>query len=101
MIQLVLNNNDTLFGTRAVCLDKRSKQKNKSKYSVEFNYIKKNNRSIFILKQLLLNSNSYNYYTFDQRILMSFMNAFFLEKESDIYKSKIYTYKNILKKNSK
>lgn len=101
LMQLILNINEVLFTTQAVRVDKKTKQKNKTKYSAELIYIKKHKRPVFVLKQLYLNSNNYNYYTFDQRILMSFVSSFFLEKGSDIYKNKIRTYQNILKKNSK
>lgn len=102
-MELVLKNNNILFKTKAVKLDKKTKQKNKtkSKYSLDISYLNKDKRSNFLVKQLYLHSNNYNYYSYEDRLLMSFFNCFFLEKNSEIYKNKVFIYKSVLKKNSK
>lgn len=94
--------NESIFNTKIVKLNKKLKQKNntKSKYSLDFKYLSPNKRKNFLFKQIHLNSNNYNFYSYNERLFMSFCNTFFLEKNSDIYQSKINTYKNILKKNS-
>jgi len=103
IFNLILRNNESIFYTKAVKLNKKLKQKNKvkTKYNLEVQYLKNDKRDFFTLKQIHLYSNNFNYYTYSERLLMSFFNVFFLEKNSDIYKNKIMTYQNILKKNSK
>lgn len=103
IFNLILKNNESIFFTKAVRLNKKLKQKNKlkSKYNLDVQYLKNDKRNFFTLKQIHLYSNNYNFYSYDERLLMSFFNVFFLEKNSDIYKNKIMTYQNILKKNSK
>lgn len=103
ILNILLKNNESIFFTKAVRLNKKIKQKNKTKlkYNVEVQYLKSDKRNYFTLKQIHLFSNNYNFYNYDERLLMSFFNAFFFEKNSDIYKNKIITYKNVLKKNSK
>ncbi len=102
LISLVCKNNESVFQTKAVRLNKKTKQKNKTKsrYSLDFQYLKPSKRRIFVVKQIHLFSNYYNFYTYGERLLMSFLNVFFLDKNSDIYKNKASVYKNILKKNS-
>lgn len=103
ILNLILKNNESIFFTKAVKLNKKIKQKNKTKlkYNLEIQYLKNDKRSYFTLKQIHLCSNNYNFYKYDERLLMSFFNVFFFEKNSDIYKNKIMTYQNVLKKNSK
>lgn len=103
LLNLILKNNDSIFFTKAITISKKIKQKNKtkSKYNLDVQYLKSEKRIFFTLKQIHLYSNNYNFYKYSERLLMSFFNVFFLEKSSDIYKNKIMTYKNILKKNSK
>ena len=103
IFNLILKNNESIFCTKVVRLNKKIKQKNKtkSKYSVDAQYLKNNKRNYFTLKQIHLYSNNYNFYKYNERLLMSFFNVFFLEKNSEIYKNKIMTYQNILKKNTK
>jgi len=103
LLNLILKNNESIFFTKAVVISKKIKQKNKTKnkYNLDVQYLKSEKRVFFTLKQLHLYSNNYNFYKYYERLLMSFFNVFFLDKNSDIYKNKIMTYKNILKKNSK
>lgn len=103
VLDLILKNNDTIFSSKAIKLNKKIKQKNKTKakYALDLHYIKSDKRINFTLKQLHLYSNNYNFYKYGERLLASLFNVFFLEKGSDIYKNKLATYRNILKKNSK
>lgn len=103
IFNLILKNNESIFYTKAVKLNKKLKQKlkQKSKYNLDIQYLKSEKRDFFTLKQIHLYSNNFNFYPYDERLLMSFFNSFFLEKNSEIYKNKIMTYQNILKKNSK
>lgn len=103
LLNLIIKNNESIFQSKAIRINKKIKQKNKTKlkYSVDIQYITSNKRPLFILKQIHMYSNYYNFYNYDERLLMSFFNIFFLEKNSDIYKNKIFIYKNLLKKNSK
>ena len=103
LLNLILKNNDSIFFTKAITISKKIKQKNKikNKYNLDVQYLKPEKRIFFTLKQIHLYSNNYNFYKYSERLLMSFFNVFFLEKNSDIYKNKIMTYRNILKKNSK
>ena len=101
IFNLILKNNESIFFTKVVRLNKKLKQKTKTKYNLDVQYLKSDKRGCFTLKQVHLHSNNFNFYTYHERLLMSFFNVFFLEKNSDIYKNKIMTYQNILKKNSK
>jgi len=102
LFSMVFNINESIFNTKIIKLNKKLKQKTKtkSKYSLDFKYLSPNKRKNFLYKQIHLNSNNYNFYNYSERLFMSFCNTFFLEKTSDIYQSKVNTYKNILKKNS-
>ena len=102
LFNIIYNINESVFNTKVVKLSKKLKQKTgtKSKYSLEFKYLHPSKRKNFLFKQLNLNSNNFNFYTHRERLFMSFCNTFFLEKNSDIYMSKLNAYKNILKKNS-
>jgi hypothetical protein len=103
LLNLVLKNNESIFSTKVVAINKKLKQKTKTKnkYNIDLQYLKSEKRIFFTLKQIHLYSNNYNFYKYNERLLMSFFNVFFFEKNSDIYKNKIMTYKSILKKNSK
>ena len=103
IFNLILKNNESIFYTKAVRLNKKIKQKNKTKlkYNLDVQYLRNDKRNYFTLKQIHLYSNNYNFYQYDERLLMSFFNIFFLEKNSDVYKNKIMTYQSVLKKNSK
>jgi hypothetical protein len=103
LLELMYKNNETIFSTKAVKLNKKLKQKSKTKlkYNVDIQYLRSDKRFFFVMKQIHLLANNFNFYNYDERLLVSFFNAFFLEKNSDIYKNKLMTYRSILKKNSK
>ncbi len=103
LLEVLLKDNVSIFYSKVVRLNKKIKQKNKTKlkYSLDLQYLKPLKRQSFFFKQIHLHSNNYNFYDYNQRLLMSFFNVFFLEKNSEIYKNKLTTYSNILKKNSK
>lgn len=103
LIDLIFFKNRIMFTTNPIKLNKKSKKKNKtkSKYKTEIQYLNSEKRLSFLLKQIYLYSSKYNYYNHSERILMSFLNVFFLDKSSDIYNDKILTYSNIIKKNLK
>jgi hypothetical protein len=93
----IINLNESIFNLKVVKLNKQLIKKLKRKFDFEIKYVKKNKRSNNVLKFIYLNSNSYNYYNFHERLLASFLSIFFQQKSSKIYKKKIYTYSTFLK----
>lgn len=93
----IITLNESIFSTKIVKLDKRLKKKSKSKFDFELKYLHKNKRYSHTIKLLNLYSNNFNYYKFDERILSTLFATLFEQKNSDLYKKKIYTYNNVLK----
>jgi hypothetical protein len=97
----IITLNESVFNLKVIKLNKKSKKKLKKNFDFEIKYLKKNKRALNVLKTLHLVSNSYNYYNYYERLLASFFTTFLLQKTSQIYKKKIYTYSTILKKKFK
>jgi hypothetical protein len=100
ILSVILELNQTIFDLKVVKLNKKDKKKKKQKYNLEVKYLSKNKRFTSVLRNLNLNSNSYNYYKYSERLLASIFDSFFLQKSSALYKKKIYIYNSILKKRS-
>jgi hypothetical protein len=102
VLNMVFLNNNSMFYSKVIRLDKRRKyqKQTKDRYSVEYTYLDPRRRKSYLLKQINLYSNNFNFYKHKDRLFISFCNTFFLEKDSEIYKSKIKIYNYILKKNS-
>lgn len=100
----ILNNilvlNESIFNIKVVKLDKRNKKRLKKKYDFEVKYLKKQKRKGFVFKALHLYSNSFNYYKYHERLLASLLTTFFFQKNSKIYKKKLFAYSSVLKKKS-
>lgn len=100
----ILNNlvtlNESIFIIKVLKLNKKTKKKLKKKYDFEVKYLKKEKRAGNVFKSIHLNSNSFNYYKYDERLLASIFTTFFFQKSSKIYKKKLLAYSSILKKKS-
>lgn len=96
----IINLNESIFNLKVVKLNKKIKKKLKKNFDFELKYLKKHKRSITVLKSVHLYSNTFNYYRYYERLLSSVLITFFHQKNSRIYKKKIYTYNSILKKKS-
>jgi hypothetical protein len=98
----ILNNlvslNESIFNIKVIKVGKKSKKKVKKKYDFEVKYLKKQKRAGIVFKSIHLNSNSFNYYKYDERLLASIFTTFFFQKSSKIYKKKLLAYSSILKK---
>jgi len=77
-------------------------QKNKKKKNIKFlklfKYSLPEKRSSSFIKDLYNYSNKFNYYNIEDRILSSFLTVLYSQKESVLYKKKIYTYSKYIKK---
>ena len=104
-LNFILNNiiqiNESIFVTKMVKLDKKLKKKSKSKFDIELKYLHKNKRTNNVLKSLNLYCNNFNYYHYYERLLASVVTTIFEQKNSYLYKKKIHTYSNVLKKKFK
>ncbi len=100
ILNMILELNQTIFDLKVVKLAKREKKKKKQKYNLEVKYLSKSKRFTNVLKNLTLNANHYNYYNYNERLLASVFDNFFLQKNSTLYKKKLYVYNSILKKRS-
>jgi hypothetical protein len=100
VLSTVVELNQTIFDLKVIKLNKKEKKRKKQKYNLEVKYLSKTKRYTNILKSIGLNSNSYNYYKYSERLLASIFDSFFLQKNSILYKKKMYIYNSILKKRS-
>jgi hypothetical protein len=99
----ISNLNEPIFITKVVKIDKKSKKiiKSKSKFDFELKYLKKHKRVPHVMKSLCLFSNNFNYYTFEERLLTSVLTTLLEQKNSEMFKKKVYTYNSALKKKYK
>ena len=99
-INLLLKNittlNDSMFNLRIVRFTKSQKKylKTKKKFFFEVVYLPKYKRIKTLLKVINRHAHQYNNYNYHERLLMSFCNSFFLQKNSFLYNRKIFIYKN-------
>jgi hypothetical protein len=100
ILENIVNLNESIFITRVNKTDKKLKKKAKSKFNLELKYLNKFKRQNNVVKLLNLYSNNFNYYNFPERLLTSVVTTLFEQKNSDLYKKKIYTYNMVLKKKS-
>lgn len=100
ILENVVNLNESIFTTKVSKSDKRSKKKVKSKFNLELKYLNRVKRQSNVIKLLNLYANNFNYYKLHERLLTSVMTTLFDQKNSDMYKKKIYTYNTALKKKS-
>lgn len=100
ILENIISVNESMFITKVSKTDKRSKKKAKSKFNLELKYLNKIKRQSYVIKLLSLYSNNFNYYCYHERLLTSIITTLFDQRNSDLYKKKIYTYNNVLKKKS-
>lgn len=99
-INLLLKNvlllNDSMFNLRIVRFTKSQRKylKTKKKFFSEVVYLPKHKRQKTLLKIIHRHAHQYNNYSYHERLLMSFLNSFFLQKNSFLYSRKIFIYKN-------
>lgn len=96
----IVSLNESMFITKINKTDKKAKKKAKSKFNLELKYLDKSKRQSNVIKLLSLYSNNFNYYKFHERFLTSIITTLFDQRNSDLYKKKIYTYNSVLKKKS-
>jgi hypothetical protein len=92
--------NESIFTVKINKNSKKLKKITKNKFNLSVKYLRKNKRVSSVFKQLFLYSNTFNYYRFDERLLASILTTLLEQANSDIYKKKLYTYNQILKKQS-
>ena len=78
--------------------NKKIKKKKNIKFLKLFKYSLPEKRSSSFIKDLYNYSNKFNYYNIEDRILSSFLTVLYSQKESVLYKKKIYTYSKYIKK---
>lgn len=100
ILENIINVNESMFITKISKTDKKLKKKAKSKFNLELKYLNKIKRQGYIIKLLNLYSNNFNYYCYHERLLTSIITTLFDQRNSDLYKKKIYTYNSVLKKKS-
>jgi hypothetical protein len=100
ILAVICELNRSIFDLKVIKLNKKEKKKRKVKYNIEIKYLSKSKRFTNVLKNINLNSNSYNYYKYDERLLASIFDGFFLQKNSVFFKKKIFIYNSVLKKRS-
>ena len=92
--------NESMFITKVSKQDKKMKKKSKSKFNLELKYLNRFKRQGSVMKLISLYSNNFNYYRFSERLLTSITTTLFEQRNSDLYKKKMYTYNTVLKKKS-
>ena len=100
VLEMISSLNEAMFDFTVVRLNKRTKKKRKAKYDYELNYISPNKRYANFIKNLVSLSNDYNFYTFSDRVVSAFFDTFYFQKNSELFRRKLYVYKLILKKKS-
>ncbi len=99
-INLLLKNilmlNDSMFNLRVVRFTKSQRKylKTKKKFFSEVVYLPKYKRQKTLLKVIHRHAHQYNNYNYHERLLMSFCNSFFFQKNSFLYNRKMFIYKN-------
>lgn len=71
---------------------KKIKGLKRKKYTMVFKYAKPVKRSSFFIKDLVLYSNKFNYTVLGERILASLLTILLEQKDSILFKKKIYVY---------
>lgn len=96
LLKSILDLNESIFNLRVVKYTKSQRKflKPKKKFFYEVVYLPKNKRFKNLLKIIHRHAHQYNNYTYFERLLMSFCNSFFLQKNSLLYNRKIYMCKN-------
>lgn len=96
LLKSILDLNESMFNVRVVKFTKKQKRhfKIKKKFFSSVVYLPKYKRNRSVLKCIHTFSNQYNYYNYFERLLMSFCESFFFQKNSFLYKRKVYMYKN-------
>lgn len=92
----ILTLNDSMFNVRVIRFTKSQRKylKTKKKFFSEVVYLPKFKRQKTLLKVMHRHAHQYNNYNYHERLLMSFCNSFFLQKNSFLYNRKIFIYKN-------
>jgi hypothetical protein len=103
LLKSVLNLNDSMFNLRIINFTKSQRKylKTKKKFFFEVVYLPKYKRQKTILKLINRHAHVYNCYSFHERLLMSFCNSFFFQKNSFLYQRKMFIYKNAFSKTKK
>lgn len=96
ILKSILDLNDALFNIRVIKFTKseRKRLKVKKKFFFEVVYLPKHKRIKNVLKLIHRHAHQYNNYNYHERLLMSFCNAFFLQKNSFLYQRKVFMYRN-------
>lgn len=101
ILENVVSVNESIFTTKVIKVDKKVKKKDKSKFNLELKYLNRFKRQSSVIKSLNLYSNNFNYYRFNERLLTGLVTTLFEQRNSDLYKKKLYTYNMVLKKKSR
>jgi len=96
LLKSILDLNDSMFNLRIIKYTKsqRKQLKTKKKFFFEVVYLPKHKRFKNILKLIHRHAHQYNNYNYFERLLMSFCNSFFLQKNSFLYQRKVFMYRN-------
>jgi ribosomal protein S7 len=82
-------------------VEKKYRKKLKKKFTIQPIYVKPKKRSSFVLRSIVNYTNLFSSYSFSERLFLAVFKSFTEQKNSFLYKRKLFMYSKLFKNNQK
>lgn len=92
---------EPFFYMRVKKVEKKYRKKLKKKFTIQPIYVKPKKRSSFVLRSIVNYTNLFSSYSFSERLFLAVFKSFTEQKNSFLYKRKLFMYSKLFKNNQK